>query len=62
MIVEFDKSFAKSLSKIKDALVLKRMETVIVRLENAEKIDDVSNIKKLKGYSSYLELKLVITA
>ena len=32
MIVDFDKSFSKSLSKIKDVSVLKRIESVILKL------------------------------
>lgn len=53
MIVEFDKSFSKSIGKIKDNSVLKRTESFILILEAAERLDDVRGVKKLQGHSSY---------
>jgi mRNA interferase RelE/StbE len=58
MIVLFDKSFIKSLRKIKDSTVLKRIESVIIKLESADKIEDLSNIKKLQGHASYYRIKV----
>ncbi|OOG75322.1 type II toxin-antitoxin system RelE/ParE family toxin [Algoriphagus sp. A40] len=58
MIVDFDKSFAKSLGKIKDQSVLKRIESVILKLESAERIEDLSNIKKLQGHTAYYRIKV----
>jgi mRNA interferase RelE/StbE len=58
MIVDFDKSFGKSLGKIKDQSVLKRIESVIIKLESAERIEDLSNIKKLQGHTAYYRIKV----
>ena len=44
MIVDFD----KSLGRIKDTSVLKRIESSIIKLEKSDKIEDVLNTKKLK--------------
>lgn len=58
MKVSFDKSFIKAIVKIKNPLVLKRIENIIYSLESAESIENVSNIKKLIGYTSYYRIKM----
>ena len=58
MKVGFDKSFIKAVVKIKNTLVLKRIENIIYSLESAETIENVSNIKKLIGYTSYYRIKI----
>lgn len=58
MIVEFDRSFLKSIDKIKDRKILKRIENKIVDLENAENLDDISNLKKLSGYKHYYRIRI----
>jgi mRNA interferase RelE/StbE len=58
MKVGFDKSFIKAIVKIKNPLVLKRIENIIYSLESAETIENVSNIKKLIGYTSYYRIKI----
>ena len=58
MKVSFDKSFIKAIVKIKNPLVLKRIENIIYCLESAESIENVSNIKKLIGYTSYYRIKM----
>jgi len=58
MIVRFDKSFTKALDKIKDKIVLKRIESVIEKAENANALEQISNTKKLIGYSVYYRIKI----
>jgi mRNA interferase RelE/StbE len=58
MKVSFDKSFIKAIVKIKNPLVLKRIENIIYSLESAESIENFSNIKKLIGYTSYYRVKM----
>ena len=58
MKVSFDKSFIKAIVKVKNPLVLKRIENIIYSLESAESIENVSNIKKLIGYTSYYRIKM----
>jgi mRNA interferase RelE/StbE len=58
MNVSFDKSFIKAIVKIKNPLVLKRIENIIYSLDSAESIENVSNIKKLIGYTSYYRIKM----
>jgi hypothetical protein len=45
VIVEFDKSFEKSIDKIKDKSVFPKIEKLIIDLENAQTIKEVKNIK-----------------
>jgi len=58
MIVEFDKSFSKSLLKIKDHNLLDRIKKVIISLEGADKLETLSNVKKLSGFRTYYRIKI----
>ena len=58
MLIEFDKSFSKSLDKISDSLVLAKIENVITELENTNVLSKVRNIKKLSGFRDYYRIKL----
>jgi mRNA interferase RelE/StbE len=57
MNIEFDKSFHKSLDKINDKTILKKLPKIFEAIEQAEKIKDISNIKKISGYSNYYRVK-----
>lgn len=56
MIVEFDKSFSKSLDKIKDPAALQRTKKVILKLEKAYSLKDVKILKKLSGFKNYYRI------
>jgi mRNA interferase RelE/StbE len=58
MTVEFDKSFEKWLSKINDKALLRRIEKVILKMESAESIDQIQNVRKLTGFKRYYRVKL----
>ena len=58
MKVEFRKSFAKDLGKIRDQDLLDRIKVVIEEIENAENLLGVSNIKKLKANGDYYRLRV----
>jgi mRNA interferase RelE/StbE len=58
MKVEFNKSFAKDLLHIKDPDVLKKVEEIIIQIENTEKFSDISQVKKLKGDTNYYRIRL----
>ena len=46
MIVEFDKSFSKSLNKINDHTILQKIEKIILELEKADSLNEIKSIKK----------------
>ena len=58
MIVEFDKSFSKSLDRIKDSTILRRIETTLLKLEEAESLQDLKNLKRLYGFKNYYRIRL----
>ena len=58
MIVEFDKSFLKSLEKINDKLLLLRIEKTISKLEKSSSITEIPSLKKLSGFKGYYRYRL----
>lgn len=58
MNVEFRKSFEKDLLKILDADLFQRIQEAIEQVESAEKLNEVSNLKKLKGDADYYRIRL----
>lgn len=58
MKVEFDKSFLKSLDKIKDPKILKKIEKIILSCETASQLTEIQGIKKLAGFSHYFRIRL----
>jgi len=58
MNLKFDKSFLKSIEKIKVASLKQKIENVIGEVESAKDLNDVKQLKKLKGYKSYYRIKI----
>jgi len=58
MIIEFDKSFEKSLDKIRNKSLFQKIEKVIIDFENAKSLTDLTNVKKLIGYKFYYRLRI----
>ncbi len=58
MNVEFDKSFAKSLDKVKDVSVAHRLVGLIEQAEKAGSISSLKGIKKMVGFRSYYRIRL----
>ena len=58
MIIEFDKSFEKSLDKIKNKLLFPRIEKIILEFEKSKSLTDLPNIKKLTGFKNYYRLRI----
>lgn len=58
MIVEFDKSFEKSLNKIKDRSLFPKIETFLALLERKSSLDEIPKTKKLVGYKVYYRYRI----
>lgn len=58
MNIEFRKSFEKDLLKILDADLFTRIQEIIEQVEKAEKLSEVTNVKKLKGEVDYYRIRL----
>jgi len=52
MEVLFLRSFLTDIKKLNDKKLTTKIKEFIVELENAESIEGIHNIKKLKGYST----------
>jgi mRNA interferase RelE/StbE len=46
------------LDKIKDPIILKRIETIIIQIETAKSLSELSNIKKLTGFPKYFRIRI----
>jgi mRNA interferase RelE/StbE len=58
MIVEFDKSFEKSLEKIRNKSLFPRIKRIIIDFEKAGSLAEIPNVIKLTGYKHYYRLKI----
>lgn len=58
MKVGSDKSFSKSLDKLKNEQVKKRIISLIEKCEAAEKLTDISNLKKMTSFTNFYRIKL----
>jgi mRNA interferase RelE/StbE len=58
MIIEFDKSFSKSLDKLKDSVIKKRIERIILDFDRAGTILDIKNVKKLVGFKFFYRIRI----
>jgi mRNA interferase RelE/StbE len=58
MEVKIDKSFQKDTRKVKDKLLLKKIVLVISEVQKAENINEIKNLKKLKGSSENYRIKI----
>ena len=58
MEVKIDKSFQKDTRKIKDKALLTKIALVISSVQQAENINQIKNLKKLKGSSGNFRIKI----
>lgn len=58
MKIIFDKSFLKSIRKIKDAELKRRLEVVISEVEEAKGLKEIPNIKKMQGFESFYRIRI----
>jgi mRNA interferase RelE/StbE len=58
MIIQFDKSFERSLRHVHDPRTLQRLKRIIIQLENSSSLSNFSNIKKLTGFSDYYRIRV----
>jgi mRNA interferase RelE/StbE len=53
MIVLYDKSFSKSIDAINDKPTKNKLLAFIDKAKNATNIQELSSVKKIKGYKNY---------
>ncbi|PZO37717.1 MAG: plasmid stabilization protein [Shackletoniella antarctica] len=58
MKVEFRKTFEKDLKKINDKSLLVKIKSTVNSVEDTASLDDVANLKKLKGNEGYFRIRI----
>jgi mRNA interferase RelE/StbE len=58
MIIEFDKSFEKSLDIIMDKSLFLKIEKLIETIDNTKTILEIPNVKKLSGFKNNYRIRL----
>ncbi len=58
MHILFDKVFVQSLNKIKNKKVKIQLLAVIEKVEQAHKLKDIPNIKKLVGFKNFYRIRI----
>ncbi len=58
MEVEFRKSFEKDLKNLRDKALLTRIKAIILKIEDTEILEDMSNVKKLKAEGEYYRIRV----
>jgi mRNA interferase RelE/StbE len=58
MIVQIDKSFVKDVERIKDQRLLNRIAICIDQLIDADSLDRINSVKRMKGETCYYRIRL----
>ena len=58
MKVVFDASFARDLKKIREKVILNRVEQAIVNVKDADDLQDILHFSKLSGYDSFYRIRV----
>ncbi len=54
----FDESFEKSIKKLDDTNIKKRLSKLIESFENATSISEISGIKKMQGFKQFYRARI----
>jgi mRNA-degrading endonuclease RelE of RelBE toxin-antitoxin system len=57
----FRPSFFREFDRLKNKDTLIALENIFNRIEKAESIDEIGNLKKLRNYSNYYRIKIKIS-
>ncbi len=58
MKIVFLKTFLKDLQKVKDPKLARKLEQLILEIKTADSLEDLSNVKKMKGYSIAFRIRV----
>jgi mRNA interferase RelE/StbE len=58
MNVEFDKSFEKSIDRLRDKSLIPKIQRTIRLLESKKNLSEITNSKKLAGYKTYYRIRI----
>jgi mRNA interferase RelE/StbE len=58
MNIKFDKSFYKSLDKLRNPKASKDIEEIILKVQAASSIRQIPNLKKLQGFKLFFRIRI----
>ena len=58
MNIRFRTSFTKDIRKIKSKQILRQVKTAIQAIELSQQLNEVPNLKKLKGINDYYRIRI----
>ena len=58
MKVLFDRSFEKSIDKIADVIIKKRVAKAIINMEDSASLEEIRNLKRLSGFEYYYRIRV----
>jgi mRNA interferase RelE/StbE len=58
MEIVFDKSFSKSLDKLRDSEIKDKIIDIISEIESAETLSQISNVKKMQGFKTFYRIRI----
>ncbi|MCS6806512.1 MAG: type II toxin-antitoxin system RelE/ParE family toxin [Acidobacteriota bacterium] len=58
MKAQFKASFARDLQSIREKATLKRIQEAIEQVEQARSLQEITNLKKLKGGGNYYRIRI----
>lgn len=58
MNVKFESRFAKDLRDIRDDKVLAKIKAIILECKEANSLNEISNLKKLRGYPAFYRIRV----
>ncbi len=58
MQYSFSSKFVKSLNKINNPQVVELLEKTIINIENSNQLNEIKNLKKLKGFTNAYRIKI----
>ena len=58
MEIKIDKSFQKDTRRIKDKTILQKVANTIANVQRARNLDDIRNLKKIKGTTSMYRIRI----
>ena len=58
MHLEYADEFKKSIKKIKDSVALERLDRLIKKLENANNLKEISNVKSIENYPFLYRIRI----
>ena len=58
MKICYESSFEKDLKRIKDEKLLIRVKQIIEEIKQANDLDNIKSLKKMKGYDTFYRIRL----